>query len=110
MSTRVITAQEEDSAALVVHMMKWKDIHHVPVLNSANELAGLISWSDVVPIAESPEIYHTGIRQLMKKQVITISRYRPLKEAQALMREHQINCLPVVEGGSLVGILTSNDL
>lgn len=109
MSTRVITAQEDDSAALVVQMMKWKDIHHVPVLNMANELSGLISWSDVIPIADGPEIYHTGIRQLMKSQLITTSRDQPLKEARALMAEHGINCLPVVEGDTLVGILTSND-
>lgn len=110
MSTRVFTAQEEDSAALVVHMMKWKGIHHVPVLNKANELSGLITWSDVIPITEHPEIYHMGIRQLMKSKLITINRESPLAEAKSLMREHRINCLPVVEGQTLVGILTSNDL
>jgi CBS domain-containing protein len=110
MSTRVFTAQEEDSAALVVHMMKWKGIHHVPVLNGANELTGLISWSDVIPIAEHPEIYHTGIRQLMKSELITINRESSLAEAKSLMREYRINCLPVIEGHTLVGILTSNDL
>ena len=110
MSTRIITAQEEDSAALVLHMMKWTGIHHVPVLNSANELSGLISWADVVPVLGRPEIYHTGIRQLMKSKLITTSQESPLAEAKALMRENGINCLPVVEGNTLVGILTSNDL
>jgi len=110
MSTRVFTAQEEDSAALVVHMMKWKGIHHVPVLNRANELSGLISWSDVIPIAEHPEIYHTGIRKLMKSELITINRESSLAEAKAVMQEHRINCLPVIEGNTLVGILTTNDL
>lgn len=109
MSTRIVTAQEEDSAALVVEIMRWNNFHHLPILNTNNELAGLLSWTDVEEIADRPDIYHTGIRDLMRTDLITIGREAKAKEALDLMQTHKINCLPVVEGQALVGILTTND-
>jgi IMP dehydrogenase len=41
---------------------------------------------------------------------VTIHPSRPLHEAVALMREHQISGLPVVDGDKPVGILTSRDI
>ena len=32
------------------------------------------------------------------------------KEARQLMKKHKVNCLPVVKGGKLIGLVTSNDL
>lgn len=109
MSTRIVTAQEEDSAALVVEIMRWNNFHHLPILNTKNELAGLLSWTDVEEIADGPDIYHTAIRDLMRTDLITIGREAKAKEARDLMQTHNINCLPVVEGQALVGILTTND-
>jgi IMP dehydrogenase len=41
---------------------------------------------------------------------ITIDPSMPLGEAVALMRQHDISGMPVVEGGELVGILTNRDI
>lgn len=40
----------------------------------------------------------------------TIGRDQPLARAHAVMREHGIRHLPVLDGGKLVGILSSRDL
>ncbi|WP_088339949.1 CBS domain-containing protein [Robiginitalea sediminis] len=109
MSTRIVTAQEEDSAALVVAIMKWNHFHHLPVLDTRNRLTGLLSWADVSEISEKPEIYHTGIRDLMRSDPITIGRDASAEEARSLMQAHGISSLPVLEGDTLVGILTTND-
>ena len=109
MKTKVITAQESDSAALVIQMMKWNNIHHLPVLNDLNELSGLLSWTDVTHFKGGDEIYEKSIRDLMTEDLITINPDAHLDNAKELMSKHQINCLPVVVGKALVGILTSND-
>ncbi|WP_445386397.1 CBS domain-containing protein [Robiginitalea sp. IMCC44478] len=109
MSTRIITAQEEDSAALVVHLMKWNRIHHLPILNSDSEFSGLLSWKDVSGIANTERIYDTSIRALMKSLVLTIKGETPAAEAKKQMEELKISCLPVLQGNTLVGILTLND-
>ena len=41
---------------------------------------------------------------------VTIGSYRTLRVAAALMLDKQVNRLPVVDGGALVGILTRADL
>ena len=110
MVTKVITAQEEDSAALVIEMMKWNHIHHLPILNKANELSGLLSWTDVAHQEGDSGIYELSIRDLMQQELITAKPDLPISKARDLMKLNNINCLPVVEENALVGILTSNDL
>ena len=110
MITKVITAQEEDSASLVIQMMKWNHIHHLPILNNANELSGLLSWTDVAHLEGGSAIYEKRIQDLMQQQLVTVQPGLPIGKAKELMAAHGIRCLPVVEGGALVGILTSSDL
>ena len=40
----------------------------------------------------------------------SIGRDQPLARAHAMMREHQIRHLPVLEGGALLGVLSDRDL
>ena len=45
----------------------------------------------------------------MTRNVHTVTPETPTLEAIALMRKYQISCLPVVDRGRLVGILTERD-
>ncbi|MFZ9004575.1 MAG: CBS domain-containing protein, partial [Robiginitalea sp.] len=110
MVTKIITAQEQDSAALILQMMKWNNIHHLPILNDANELSGLLTWSDVGHHEEDEQIYKISIRDLMRKDLVTISPKASVKEAKEKMKKHKVKGLPVVVGKALVGIVTTNDL
>ena len=46
----------------------------------------------------------------MARDVITVLPDDPIEQAANTMRERKIGCLPVVEGGELVGIITSSDV
>jgi len=50
------------------------------------------------------------VRDVMKRQVISISRTATLREAQAIMRENRISGLPVSENGRLYGLVSVNDI
>ena len=110
MTTKILSAQETDSAQLVLKMMEWKNIHHTPILDNNLELAGLLTWTDVKHYSNKPEEVKTSIRSLMKTDLITVTADTPLEEAKSLMEKNNINCLPVVSGAKLVGIITSNDI
>lgn len=110
MTTKILSAQENDSAQLVLKMMEWKNIHHTPILDNNLELAGLLSWTDVSHYLDSPEKVKKSIRSMMKTDLITVNADTPLKEAKSLMEKNNIHCLPVVNGAKLVGIITSNDI
>jgi CBS domain-containing protein len=45
----------------------------------------------------------------MKTAPVTVSPQTPTLEAVALMRTQKVGCLPVVEDGALVGIVTAQD-
>ncbi|MNO03203.1 inosine 5'-monophosphate dehydrogenase [compost metagenome] len=46
----------------------------------------------------------------MSRQPITISPDSSLPEAAAIMLEQHVSCLPVLENGALVGIVSWKDL
>jgi acetoin utilization protein AcuB len=45
----------------------------------------------------------------MASHVVTVDPDVSLAEAAALLRGHQIGCLPVVAGDALLGVLTEGD-
>jgi CBS domain-containing protein len=53
---------------------------------------------------------HEPIRILNPRTPLSLPSSATLREAVALMREHHIGCVLVVDGGRLTGILTERDL
>ena len=51
-----------------------------------------------------------SVREVATRNVVTIGADEPISRAAALMLERKIGCLPVVERGELVGIVTETDL
>ncbi|WP_194973192.1 CBS domain-containing protein [Aquiflexum lacus] len=110
MSTDIFSVEEKDSLELVLYIMKWKNIHHMPVIRGDKELVGILSWKDLVPYFDSDEIKSIAVKKLMKTDLITISQDKNVDEAKELMKYHGFNSLPVVKDKKLVGIITSKDI
>ncbi len=110
MNKRTITAQENDSMELVLRMMQWKNIHHVPILDNHLDLVGLLTWTDVGEHLDKPHKHEESIKTIMQKDLITVMPSTPIEEAKSLMEKNNINCLPVVREKKLVGIITSSDI
>jgi CBS domain-containing protein len=112
MSTDVFTVQPDDLIDLAASMMEWRHIRHVPVENGDGRLVGLVSHRALLHLVSKglggqPEVI--TVRDVMVADPVTVSPGTPTLDAIALMREKGIGCLPVVEGGQLVGIVTSYD-
>jgi acetoin utilization protein AcuB len=50
------------------------------------------------------------IRQYMTAGPHTVSRSQPLTVARRMMREHDVRHLPVLDGGTVVGLISERDL
>ena len=109
MNTDLFSVDKKDSLELVINIMKWKNIHHMPVINGKKDLIGLLSWSDIKNHINEIEESTKSVKNFMKEDLITITKEKSLDEAKDLMITNSINCLPVVKGKKLIGILTSND-
>lgn len=112
MSTLVFTVHEEDLAEMALKIMDWKNIHHVPVEDSKGNLKGLLTWSHLQRFQKENQEEETAllVHQIMINQLWTIKPKSSLEEAKVLMLEKNIGCLPVVDHGQLVGILTRKDV
>jgi CBS domain-containing protein/gamma-glutamyl:cysteine ligase YbdK (ATP-grasp superfamily) len=112
MITDLFTVRPDDIVHLAASLMDWRHVRHVPVEDDSGRLVGLLSHRDLVrlfargKINESKELV---VRDIMKKRLITVEPQTPTLEALRLMREKKIGCLPVVQDGKLLGVLTAHD-
>lgn len=109
MATDLATVSPEDPASLALRAMQWRHVRHVPVEDEAGRLAGLVNVAD---LAEADA--DASVRDVMMANPVTATPETPLLEALRMMREHGIDCLPVVEPAQgeerLTGIVTSHDM
>ena len=54
--------------------------------------------------------FEQPVIHIMTENPVTVSKDQPLSTARALLADEKIHHLPVVEGGKLIGILSSSDL
>jgi CBS domain-containing protein len=113
MSTDLFTMRPDDLVDLAASLMQWRHIRHVPVEDDEGRLVGLISHRALLRLltrggrlAESAPV---TARDIMRTDPITVTSTTPTLEAMEIMRSNKIGCLPVVEDGQLVGIVTSYD-
>ena len=110
MSKDTFTVDINDSLELVLNIMQWRNIHHVPVINKNKNLIGLLTWRDIKDFLNDKEMIITSVKSIMIKDVITISQDKSLSEAKEVMKRNNIHGIPVVKKGKLIGIITSNDI
>jgi acetoin utilization protein AcuB len=110
-----------DSTLLMAALTMRRDgIRHLPVVEGVR-LMGVITERDINRCAPSrltnisQDEYNAIFENNKVERVMThdpqaVSPNTPVSEAVALMQEHKLGCLPVVEGDCLVGIVTRSDL
>ena len=109
MTTEVFVVHEDDLVELVAKVMEWKGVHHVPVVNRKNRVVGIITKTNIADIKGADQKLIVA-RDIMVRDIITVESNTSIEEANRIMIENGIGCLPVIEMGDLVGILTRSDL
>jgi len=117
MSTDLITLPPTATLAEARKLMRDKRIHHLPVVNDGEMLAGLLTQTDILAATDSflrdPENrIHASeilIGDVMVTDIATIDEHASLRQAALFLEKHRIGCLPVVTDGKLTGIITDSD-
>jgi len=102
-------------------LMDRENIGHLPVLDKKNELIGLVTKEDLLKAgpsaATSLDMYEISyllskmtVRDVMEKNVITVVEDEVVEEAARIMVDNGIDCLPVMRGNLVIGIITEADL
>jgi acetoin utilization protein AcuB len=103
-------------------IMSENNIRHLPVTGDGKRLEGLITRQS---FALSPDVlasldvwditrYLSGLNvkniMIRADKTRTIAPEKTVERAARIMNEHKIGCLPVIEDGVVVGIITESDL
>ena len=121
MTKRPITVSEDTGIDKALELMQREKIRRLPVLDKQGQLVGIVSELDLLKAspseATSLSIYELPyllsqikMRDIMAKDVITVTEDTTLEEAALLMAENKVGGLPVVRNDKLVGIITETDL
>ena len=111
MSTEIFSINENDQISLASRIMTWNDIHHIPVESSSGKMVGLLTWSKIVGLDHSllPDA-SSCVKDVMITNPITINPDTAIDIATEIMKTNKFGCLPVVNNGILVGLITKKDL
>ncbi len=116
MTRDVVTIAPEASVAEAWELCRRHRIRHLPVVEEGR-LVGLVSDRDLrdasPPRSSGDEEHSFGwarMRDIMSTDLVTIHPLDTIEHAAREIYERRIGCLPVVEEGRLVGIITSSDM
>jgi acetoin utilization protein AcuB len=101
-------------------MLRRLELRHIPILEDGR-LVGILTDRDVGRVAPSilmgisPQDYNrvfedTPVAKVMTRNLLSTTPEAPLAEAVHLLYNHKVGCLPVLEDGRLVGIITVVDM
>lgn len=123
MSTDVQTVHEDDQVMDAVTTMRNLDIRVLPVVDSMDRLSGIIGIKDVANYNWRERNRQTvgeliGNNFPIQVKVNSVAIYPPatvspsttLGEAARIMTDKNISSLPVVENGTMQGIITKYDM
>ena len=109
----------DDSLASARQMMTEHHIRHIPVLSGDGSLIGLVSQRDVLAAEDSTVLNEEGgpdsrdqyvaISSIMTTPVQSVEESAGLRGTAMHLQKNKLGCLPVLNEGQLVGIITDSD-
>lgn len=117
MSKTVHVTTPDEDLEVAGERMRWYGIRHLVVVERGDRLCGVLSERDVFAhrMAARETLARGSTRRplvenVMKVPVEIAGPDNDIREAAAIMATFRIGCLPVVDGGEIVGIVTNTDL
>jgi CBS domain-containing protein len=111
MTAGVVTASEGDDVLKIARLMRDRGVGSVVITDPGGGPAAMITDRDVaVRVAADDRSLSEPAGPHASRPLICGDPEMELEEAAAIMVRHRIRRLPVVEGGSLAGIVTLDDI
>jgi CBS domain-containing protein len=105
------TLGPETTIQTAARMMRDEDLDVLPIVDHMGALVGIVTEHNIVTdaIADGGGAA-TPVGKCMTRDPETVARDTTIEQAMMLMSTHQVPCLPVMENGRLVGMLTLADI
>jgi CBS domain-containing protein len=121
MTIAPVAVGPSDSVAAAERIMRQQGCHHVPVVDNAGRVIGMISPRDLLKAlvlepdaaadSKSGSLQARAVADVMQRNVLVLPQTSTLLDAARALANGDIHAVPVVApGGVLSGIITSSDL
>ena len=111
MTESPITIQNDADYNTAFDIMQAKDLHHLPVINQASEVVGILTRRDLQLAARCFHEAPAEVADCMHTPVFTTTPEASLASAAKVMMDNRIGGLPVMDSGNrVIGMLTETDL
>lgn len=108
-AARIPRISSSASVAEAARLMLENHVLALPV-EEDGRIIGVIAVEDVVHAMGDEFFSKIRVGDVMSRELVSIGPRDTVGQAIALMREHGISRLPVVDGGKLVGVVTIHDI
>jgi CBS domain-containing protein len=121
MTRPVVTIHSDALVSGAVEMMRSRRIRHLPVVDRAKRLVGIVTDRDLRQVVFDPAVQARlqratdalrglTVREVMTWGAVTVTPATSIRDAARLMHERKVGALPVVDADRVVGILTERDV
>ena len=121
MTAHTRTVHFEQSLSDVRSIFEQEGFRHLPVMGNEG-LVGMITHTDLMRVTYGAHIADadfevnnlilesTTVEEAMSKDLKTVEADTSVKEVARIMRKYKIGCVPVVNNGDLLGLITTTDV
>jgi CBS domain-containing protein len=120
MTRNVTTLDRNDTMEIAADVMAARCLRHLPITDGGR-VVGVVSERDLFrpglamalgygSKARRMLLRGVAVKEVMSEPVVTVAPDASVRDAARLMLERRIGCLPVVDAGVLVGLVTETDL
>lgn len=111
MQTDVLAINADTSLRDIHRLFVQEEIHGAPVVDDDGTVVGVITSLDLLkPGADEVDSERLTAADVMTREVVSVSPETPIEEVAATMRNQHVHRVLVIDGGELVGVLTTFDL
>ncbi len=111
MTASVVSAPPDLPIKRLIDLLLKHDVRGVPVIDGKGKVLGMVSYTDLAVVANSPESKRPKtVSDIMSPTLVTISPEATVEEAQSLFRRHRIHRLLVCDERGVQGVLSPLDL
>jgi len=110
MTTELITVDSRKSIDYALRLMREYNIRRLPVVEGGRLLGMIVQHDIEIALRRQEVIPETPVDWIMTKKLWTTTPEADLTEAIDELITHKISALPVLEGSSLVGLISEIDV
>lgn len=109
---KLAIAAPDDTIAELAKRLSSLNIGAMPVCAASGALIGVISERDVVRAfaKDGAQLARRFVADLMTRDLVTCDHHATVGEAEKLMHQRRVRHLPVVDGDTLLGLLSIRDV